>query len=300
MSTKSSIMFVIVVMMLMLSVSAMGTEYFVGGGSDSLWTNADNWDLDVPEADDFAIVNADVVIDSGAVCSGGYVATGAGQVVQIDIQSEGSLTMAGNLADAYDAAAVSVTNVYGSLGVGGEYRISWAGTSTVNVGSGGSVSAGDLLIGTYGSGTLNMNGGSFVSAGGTGRLAVGILAPGILNMNAGTLAGGFLAIDSYASNVPPSHVQLDGGVINVGDLFMNDAGGSATMDITGGTLNILGWDATDKIEAFAIMGYLTGYGSANNVQAVFNGTDTVVTAIPEPATLCLLGAGIAAFLKKRK
>ena len=292
---------VIGMVLLLAGIASSADQYFVGGGGDSLWTNSGNWNTAVPTASDFAVVNAPAVISSGvnAVCSGGYMATGPGQSVQLDIQSGGSLTTGGIWADAYDATATSVTNIDGSLSVGGEYRLGWAGTATANVSATGSVNAADFLIGTYGPGTLNMNGGSFVSSGGLARIAVGIVAPGTINMTDGTMTGAFMAIDSYVANIP-GHVQLDGGVINVGDLVMNDAGGnSGTMDITGGTLKILGWDATLKIDAFAAMGYVTGYGSAANVQAVFDGTDTIVTAIPEPATLLLLSIGLVA-LRKRK
>jgi len=187
-----------------------------------------------------------------------------------------------------------------------------AGDVSVNafvVGLGGAgdftMSGGNLVLNSHvrvgesaGEGVWNMQGGlveaqNYISAGwGT----TGIGEENIINMSGGEFRTGDLEIGRYGDGT----VNLSGGVINLNyygnDVYTNGLvfdsnGGEGLLDITGdGTLNWLGGDFTTEVGAFVLSGDIIASGDGQFVSAVYDSgsNTTVVTAIPEPATLGLL------------
>ena len=63
---------------------------------------------------------------------------------------------------------------------------------------------------------------------------------------------------------------------------------------------ILAGDDTIAVDAFIASGLITGYDGAGTASAVFDGVNTTVSAIPEPATMVLLGLGGLLSLRRRR
>lgn len=90
------------------------------------------------------------------------------------------------------------------------------------------------------------------------------------------------------------HVQLDGGILNAlggGGLVMSN---NSSLDITGGVLKLAG-----QITDITTFGNVTAYGGSGRFIYDFDGTVTTITAMPEPATLLIIGLGVAIIRKKR-
>ena len=172
--------------------------------------------------------------------------------------------------------------------------------STLEINPGGSVgSLGWSFLGKSGSfgtdGTLNMNGG-FVHIFNPGPSApsfiVGRESHGILNMNSGFIfVEGNFKIDDKAFD--GGEVHLHGGNILASgfDMDKGGAGGnSATMDITNGTMTIVG-DIEAYIDTQIGSGILTGFGGTGTVLRNYDAVTglTTVWAVPEPTSIALLG-----------
>jgi len=190
------------------------------------------------------------------------------------------------------------------------------GLQTVTVAAGGS-----LVTGTPGwssadpfngyAGQLNMgyytgNTGKFIMDGGTATvresLRVGYGGKGILQMNSGTLnANGMFSIGQAGGS---GEVHLDGGLLHSSSQWWGSSltwlpVHNYTFDITGGKWELHGfW--FDEMQLLIDNGWLTGYGSPDNVVLGYDELRgiTTVTAIPEPITISLLGLG-ALLLRRR-
>ena len=134
------------------------------------------------------------------------------------------------------------------------------------------------------SATINMNGGSLTVGthptessdlmlgahnGGSGRL----------NMNAGTVTADRLHVGFNEVGVDvwqqAAELNLTGGTVNAGALFMNAKG---YIDITGGTLVVDG-DVRGNIHSWITSGSITAFGGTGTVITSYDGRQTQVSAV---------------------
>ncbi len=135
---------------------------------------------------------------------------------------------------------------------------------------------------------------------------IGAYGVGTLNMYSGSLSATYLNCPGPWGSQPSnsSHIQLDGGTIYTWDFRLLDFGTNTingTMDITGGVLDISRAER-DRIQSYIDAGWLTGYGDPANVMIddISVAGHTIVTAIPEPLTMSLLGLGGLALIRRRR
>ena len=170
--------------------------------------------------------------------------------------------------------------------------------SALTVDGGSLTTVEDLALGwNSGSGTLNMISGVI----NVGRdFEVGRAAQGTANIIGGTITVGDDLMIPEGGTTNTALVNLDGGVVIVSDdLTM---AGTGAINIKAGTL-ILEGDMVSTVQGYIDNGWITAYGSAGDVLVDFDLTNpgkTTVTAIPEPATLALLGLGALVLRRRRK
>jgi hypothetical protein len=158
------------------------------------------------------------------------------------------------------------------------------------------------------SGILEMKSGSLSTGiySTNAHIYVGQAGKGTVNMTGGVInvRTNLSLAHAYAANPLTNEglVNLLGGVINANDLLMNGAAaGKSNLIITNGFL-VLNGDKTVKID---------GWISSNNIRTTIPGGSvlsaydpdsmkTTVWAIPEPATICLLGFGALSLIGRKK
>lgn len=203
--------------------------------------------------------------------------------------------------------------------------------------SGGNLTTlGDSRIGNNGAsasvvGTLTIDNGGQVNVGswlGIGHGTVGVATvSGTLNVSSHLWMGETNDADSVGTLT-----INDGGIVNVsGNIGLGTinastpSGGTATIYVNdGGLLNLHQWDGTNSIQAGSVLN-INGSGvvviggnrvdqaydyfslgkiasDLGDIQAVYtaDGNFTTITAVPEPATMALLGFGAWALLRKKK
>ena len=250
----------VLLVMLLLVDSAFGAwVYWTNDGGDQDWTNTLNWTA-YPTSGDDVVVGKDT--STGPILGAGD--TGLANWLHVcDTTPTGSkLTIDGGTLNVADHAFI------------GQWGTDQIGTIEINSGTMNTtlLMCGGDTSGAQGDGTLLMNGGTVNIS---WLLAV---------------AGGYNGTDGAGIG----HIQLDGGLIDVtggGGLIMSSSG---SIDFTGGTL-ILNGEITDM----SGYGNVTAYAGAGSFVYDYNGSRTTITAIPEPATLALIGLGAVLFRRKR-
>jgi len=308
--------YVSIVLVLGICGSAMAADWLGGAGnySDSTkwstgvvpvktdgaatWVSAGDSDvlINAPQSSfEFFANGGSVTVAAGGNFSTQYNVVATANASQFNV-SGGTATTGTNLfVGDWGQSIVNLSS--GTLNVG-DTLIAGAGGSangTLNVSGGIMTTAWNWYLGDSGTGTVNVSGGSVVlgHSGMGGNITIGQwgTATGNLNVSGGSIIAAGITLSGVAGT---GHVSLTGGLLQGNTLAINNIGVS-TFDIAGGTLNLKG-DITS-------LAGVTGNGILGNLQFAYNpGTDfTSITAIPEPMTLLLLGAGsFAAFTRRRR
>jgi len=240
-------------------------EWDDGDPNDHLWSSPLNWSNNqvpwvIDEATEdgvcthiesgFALANSPIVDDSvikADPCTGSF---SLGVYVGAWGSGDANLTMTGGYINAVWEFAC------------GAFHVDANGTFYM---SGGLIETGYLAMGCCGTGNLYMTG-------------------GVIDTNGGPFAmpGDIAEWLPKCTGTGTGHVNLDGGTIIAGSIFMQEP---STMDVNGGTLTILG-DARAIIAQYAGLGWITGAGSTDprNVGVVYDDVNdlTIVTYDPTP------------------
>jgi hypothetical protein len=258
-SKKVSVLATLAVIALIANVSSGAWVYWTNGSANQQWTDTGNWTAYPTSSDD--------VVVGGWAANGPIISTGqtgyANWMHICESVSTGSkLTIDGGTLNVADHLFI------------GQWDVTQKGTLQINSGTVNTtlLMCGGDTDGSKGDGTLLMNGGTINIS---WLLAV---------------AGGY----SGTNGAGIGHIQLDAGTVNVtggGGLVMSSSG---SIDITGGALKLNG-----TITDITTYGDVTAYGGAGSFVYSYDGGRTTITAIPEPATLAIIGLG-SLLLRRKK
>jgi len=232
---------------LMASVAlSMGTAFasnWTGGGTDSLWTTAGNWDTP-PVAGDEVFVDAlgnSPLVDMDVAAEYGNVYFGVTKTdeVVLTMQPGGHLRTdsSGYIVFGDQAATSARCEMTGGTLSGKQVRIGANGTGTLNM-SGGDITVSDWVgVGVYsgGTGTFNMTGGSVDAY----NINPGSAGKGTVDISGGTVkASNWIGIAKYSGAAGSSMTIRNSGGVETKNLSVG-LDGNGTLNLQGGTLDLL-------------------------------------------------------------
>lgn len=268
---------------LFMITRAMADTHWTGNAGGNDWNNAGNWDTGVP-----GVNNYNAFIDPQA--NNSYAIIGVGETANVGAWSGTWGVAPGGSSPVYPTLFGpewgQTLDIYGSLNVGW-YMAPVGNTSTINMYTGGSYTAEGIGLGD----NWWFNGGQGVT----------------MNQYGGTVNIGYFFWGG--------HLNLYGGTFTINEnLGVNDAvgvvgGDSANLvsdanrmiNLAGGELIING-NATTMAQSWETRGILEGNGVVGNVNIDTTSMAgyTILSAVPEPASVALLGlSGFALLLRRR-
>lgn len=256
---------------------------------------------------------------SGGAVNVDTIQDGGGGSYRVDV-SAGTMNVVNQHWSKVDSHSRDFNISGGSLNFNGGVElnnetISVSDTGHLNIGGSrfytGAQGSGDFTLNVSGNGSFTRDGGSELSIQSSSNTTINISdnadldfsanciiaysGTGVLNMSGGTLdVGGTLGVGWNGGS--SGTVNLSGGTITPNNI--NFSAGSF-IDITGGQI-VLSTDWSNWVTDKVNNGYIIGYGGTGTVEWDVSGGLTTITAVPEPATLTLLGLGAFAALRKRR
>ncbi len=151
--------------------------------------------------------------------------------------------------------------------------------------------------------TFNMSGGT-LSVGTDLFIGAHLCGSGTYNMSGGTATANNFAVGWSLGGADTGDAQFGQFNLTGGDITVNVFGiyGNGQVDITDGQLNINA-DVVDGVNTMIANGDITAFGGIGTVIVSYDGGQTHVSAIPEPATLglvALMGGGLLWIRKKNR
>jgi PEP-CTERM motif len=259
--------------LMLLSIVILASNVFAGGGSwlgnldpaDNDWTTASNWENGLPTSADLAIVNGSwATLATSPIIKAGDTAVAS--TIQIGKGGWGTnpvqLTVEGTLNS--ESVHIGVTDdVLSSDGI-------------LNVGVNGAVNSTWFVVGWDQNGTVNQYGGS-------------VSTSDLLLNHTWTLAAG----EQVNYNFYDGELNVTGALAIGPQVLINIEEGIMTV----------GHDVTADLDNWWAGVSIIGYGGAGTVMYDYDITNpgqTTVWAVPEPASMMLLGVGALALLRRKK
>lgn len=256
------VLFVCVFLAMGVTAQAATINWQGDAGTDPLlWNDAENWDSGVaPTSDDVCQFKTPITATIDAAHTDAGMGKALGKRVNVGLFNNGILSMTGGEAEFLELS------IGRNSGGDGEFYMS-GGTLTI---------------------TSSNNG---------FRIGQGVGAKGYMSMSGGLIdlasAGGTMVVGSGGLG----QVFVSGGVIEVANL---NVAGTGLMAINGGKLKIAG-DQVALIDSLIASNDLVGYNGVGSIKRFYDGSEwTVVTAVPEPATMALLGLGGLLTIRRKK
>jgi hypothetical protein len=279
------------------------TQRAANGAASQDWFTATNWGgaVGVPKNDTATQCNGVTLYGSSATSWNSHSATDS--IIIADGDAATGELRVGSTSTASTGIPAALTMNSGTLTIGSAFST----TAYVSGGSGFMSVGSDSASGTGRNGLFYMNGGDLQALNGQGAItigngnATGSNAFGYMYMTDGTIESLLFRIGRYAGVT--GAVYLSGGTITTNSFSMGT--GTASMQISGtGQFKILGdlTGATSILNAtgtgYISQGWITASGGTLHESLV--GGYTVLSVVPEPATICLLGLGAMSLIRRRK
>jgi hypothetical protein len=226
-----------------------------------------------------------------------------------EINAGGSLTATGNstIGNNNFCTGTLIINTDGVVNNTGWFKVAGG-----NGGVKSSVYGATTGVLTINGGTLNITSHLWSATGGinasnpggpTSIATIDINTGGVINVGGNIGLGTIDAVNPSAGGGIATLNVNDGGILNLHH-WNGDGNGSiqpgSLLGINGsGKVTILG-DWLASVDLYIANGRLAGNGVVGNVSAELVEGNTVITAIPEPATMALLGLGALGLLRKKR